>query len=153
MLVYDSHGDIHVSRVEKVTKLEILVRRSKGSQGNIIVEWSLYQNDSSDSLDLIQPRSGKVSMIDGQWNESFILNVDNEMEAPESVIWVKLENPTGGALLAPRDETTAKILIASNLKAQHSEKISVVIGSSVACIIVLLTVSYGIYRCRKQRER
>lgn len=153
LIVYDSHGDIQVSRVEKVTKLEIRVRRSKGSQGNITVEWSVYENGSSDSLDLIQPRSGNVSLTDGQWNESFVLNVDNEIEAPESVIWVKLENPTGGAVLASRDKTTAKILIASNLKARHSTKISVVIGSSVACVIVLLVVSYGIYRCRKQRER
>ncbi len=157
MIVYDSNGDIQVSRVETVTKVEIPVRRSKGSQGDITLEWSLYGNDSSDSLDLIQPTSGKVFMTDGQWNESFILIVDNEVDVPESVIWIQLENPTGGALLASRDKTTAKILIASNSRAQHRKQISkwifTAVGSGVACVIVLLVVSCGIYRCRKKRER
>lgn len=143
--------------MEKVTKLEIRVRRSKGSQGNITVPWSLYQNDSSNSLDLIKPTSGKVSMTDGQWNESFTLSADNEMETPERVIWIQLENPTGGALLASRDKTTIKILITSNLRAQHNKKISkwvpIVAGSCVAGVIVLLGVSCGIYRYRKTRER
>lgn len=151
-IVYDSQGDIQVSRVEKVTKLEIFVRRSKGSQGNITVEWSVYQNSSSDSLHLIQPRSGNVSLTDGQWKESFTLNVDNEIETSESVIWVKLENPTGGALLGSTDKTTAKILIVSNLKVQHSKKISIVISLSVACVIILLAVSFGIYKFRKKLE-
>lgn len=156
-IVYDSNGDIQVFRVEMVTKLEIHVRRSKGSQGNITVSWSLYQNDSSNSLNFIQPTSGKVSMTDGQWNESFILNVDNEMEAPENVIWIQLENPTGGALLASRDKTTVKILVASNLRTQHSKKISkwtsVVAGSCVAGVIVLMIVSCGIYKRRTKRKR
>ncbi|KAL9987468.1 hypothetical protein ACROYT_G001781 [Oculina patagonica] len=155
--IYDSNGDIQVLRVEQVTKLEICVRRSKGSQGNITVPWSLYQNDSSNSLDLIQPTSGKVFMTDGQWNDSFILNVNNEMETPEIVIWIVLKNPTGGALLASRDQTTAQILIASNLRAQHGKDISrwtsVVIGSCVAGVIVLLVVSWGICRCRKKSLR
>ena len=110
----------------------------------------MYQNGSSDSLHLIKPRSGNVSLTDGQWQESFILDVDNDIETSESVIWVKLENPTGGALLGSSDKTTAKLLIASNLKVQHSKKISVVIGSTVGGVIVLLIVSFGIYKCRKQ---
>ena len=156
-IVYDSNGDIRVSGVEIVTKLEIPVRRSKGSQGNITVEWSLYGNDSSESLNQIQPTSGKVSMTDGQWNESFILNVDNEMEAPGSVIWIELKNPTGGAMLASRDKTTARILITSNFRSQHRKGVSTwtltVVGSCVACVIVLLTVSCGIYIRRKKRVR
>lgn len=91
--------------------------------------------------------------MDGQWKESFTLNVDNEIETSESVIWVKLENLTGGALLGSTDKTTAKILIVSNLKVQHNKKISVVIGLSVAGVIVLLAVSFGIYKFRKQLER
>ena len=157
VIVYDSNGDIQVSRVGRVTKLDIPVRRSKGSQGDITVEWSLYRNDSSNSLDQIQSTSGKVSMTDGQWNESIILDVDNEMAAPESVIWIQLENPTGGALLASRDKTTAKILIASNVRAQRSKQSSkwtyTAVGSCVAFVIVLVAVSFGIYRCRKKRER
>jgi len=153
LIVYDAQGDIQVSRVERGTKLEIFVRRSKGSQGNITVEWSVYRNSSSDSLHQIQPKSGSVSLMDGQWKESFTLNVDNEIETSESVIWVKLENLTGGALLGSTDKTTAKILIVSNLKVQHNKKISVVIGLSVAGVIVLLAVSFGIYKFRKQLER
>ena len=142
----------------KATKLEIPVRRSKGSQGNITVQWSLFQNDSSDSLDLIWPTSGKVSMTDGQWNDSFILNVDNDRkQAPESVIWVQLENPTGGALLASRDKTTAKILIASNLRANQSNQskwILITVSVCVASLLVLsLAVFWGINRYRKRTTR
>lgn len=151
MVVYDANGLIQVSRVERVTKLEIPVRRSKGSQGDITVEWSLYQDDSSDSFDLIWPTSGKVSMTDGQWSDSFILDVDNDRkEAPESVVWVQLENPTGGALLASRDKTTTKILVVSNLRAHHSNWITVTVGACVACVVLLLAVFGGI--CRFQRK-
>ena len=52
-------------------------------------------------------------MADGEWNESFKLNIDNDKKkAPESVIWVQLDKTTGGAVLASRDQTTAKVLIA-----------------------------------------
>lgn len=157
MVVYDSNGDIQVLHVEKVTELEIPVRRSKGSQGNITVQWSLYENNSEDSLDLIWPTSGKLAMKDGQWNGSFILNINNRIKTPESVMWVQLENPTGGALLASRDKIIAKILIASNLSPHHGERTSVwvpvTIGTSVACVIALLGVFFGIYRCKKKKQR
>ncbi len=140
--------------MEKVIKLEIPVRRSKGSQGDITVEWSLYGSDSLDSLDLIWPTSGKISMTDGQWNDTFILTVNNDgKEVPESVIWLQLENPTGGALLASRDETTAKIVIASNLRAHHSNKTLFAMIACVICAIVLLTISWGMYRVKKKTGR
>ena len=131
--------------MEKVIKLEIPVRRAKGSQGDITVEWSLFQNDSSDTLDFISPTSGMLSMADGQWKDSLILNIDNNGEgAPESVIWVKLENPTGGALLATSDKTTAKILLASNVTDKHSKWIIVAVGVFVAAMAVLFLASWGI---------
>ena len=142
LVVYDSEGDIRLKRGQKVTKLEIAVRRSKGSQGDITVHWSLYHNDSSESADLIWPSSGTVSMTDGQWSESFIVNVaNNRKEVLESVVFVQLEDATGGALLASRDETTAKIVIASNMRNNHGEWIIIVVSACVASVIALLTVS------------
>lgn len=93
-------------------------------------------------------------MADGQWNDTFILNVaDDRKEVQESVIWVQLENPTGGALLASRDETTAKILIASNLRAHHSNRTLFAVIACVTCVILILAVSWGIYRFRKKAGR
>ena len=82
-------------------------------------------------------------MTDGQWNVTFILNVDNDAkQLSESVIWVELKNPTGGALLASRDKTKTKIVIASNLKATLGKLILVIITvvASVASAMVLLAV-------------
>lgn len=138
----------------KVTKLEIPVRRSKGSLGGITVEWSLYQNDSSDTLELIWPASGKVSMVDGQWNSYFILNVGNDRrQAPASVVWIQLENPTGGALLGSHDKTTSKIAIASNLREDQSTWIITTISVCAASVIVLFAVSCGINRYKKSTKK
>ena len=166
MVVYSSNGDIKVKRAQKVTKLEIPIRRSKGAQGDITVQWSLYHNASSDSADLIWPSSGTVSMVDGQWNDTFVVNVaNNRKEVPESVVWIQLEETTGGALLASRDETTAKILIASNIRnndgrwiinqsinQQHLFAI-IVVSVCVASVIVLLAVSWCVSSYKKKRKR
>lgn len=111
--VYNKDGVVEITRSRQVTTLEIPVRRAKGSQGDITVQWSVYQNDSSHTATLLWPTSGKISLADGEWNESFKLNIDNDKKkAPESVIWVQLDKTTGGAVLASRDQTTAKVLIA-----------------------------------------
>ena len=81
-------------------------------------------------------------MTDSQWSESFIVNVaNNRKEVPESVVFVQLEDATGGALLASRDETTAKIVIASNMRNDHGAWIIIVVSVCVASVIALLTVS------------
>ena len=153
-VVYGSDGDIKVRLAQKVTKLEIPVRRSKGSQGDITVQWSIYHNDSADTVHLIWPSSGTISMVDGQWNDSFIVNVaNNRKEVPESVVWVQLQDATGGALLASRDETTTKILIGSNIRDNHNEWITIVVSVSVALLIVLLAVSLCVTAFRKRRKR
>ena len=141
--MYDSDGDIRVKRGQKVTKLEITVRRSKGSQGDITVHWSLYHtDDSSESADLIWPSSGTVSMTDGQWSESFIVNVaNNRKEVPESVVFVQLEDATGGALLASRDETTAMIVIASNMRNDH--------GALIITEVSVCDCTTNSFRCRE----
>lgn len=108
--------------MHKVAKLEIPVRRSKGSQGNITVRWSLYHNDSTDISDLIWPSSGTLSMTDGQWSSSLTLNVaSNIKKVPGNIIWIKLAETTGGALLAPEDETVIKIILTSNLSEKNSK--------------------------------
>ena len=117
--------------------------------GNITVQWSLYHNDSRRKIDLIWPSSGKLSIKDGQWNDSITLNIaSDEWGMPESVIWVALDNATGGALLASKDETTAKIIILPT--AWHSDgkrKITaaMVVGLCVATVVVLVAVSCCIF--------
>ena len=146
--VYDSDRGIRVKRAQTVTELEVPLRRSKGSMGNITVQWSLYHNDSRRKIDLIWPSSGKLSIKDGQWNDSITLNIaSDEWGMPESVIWVALHNATGGALLASKDETTSRIIILST--AWHSDgkqKITVMVVSlCVATVVVLLALFWRIF--------
>ena len=156
--MYDSDGDIRVKRGQKVTKLEITVRRSKGSQGDITVHWSLYHNDSSEGADLTWPSSGTVSMTDGQWSESFTVNVaNNRKEVPESVVFVQLEDATGGALLASKDETTAKIVIASNMKNDNGKEVPgariIIVVSVCAALVIALLTAFVVVNVRRRKGR
>ena len=119
------------------------------------MQWLLYHNDSSDNVDLVWPSSGKLLLTDGQWNTSFIINIaDNKKEVPESVVWVQLGDATGGALVASRDETTAKIVIASTVTEDHSEWITILASVCVASVIVLLVaVSWCVRSYIKKRKR
>ena len=140
IIVYNNDGVLEVSRTRQVTELEIPVRRAKGSVGDVTVHWSLYQNESSHSVKLLWPTSGKVTMSDGQWNDSFIVSVDNDKEeAPESVVWVQLDKTTGGAVLASRHQTTAKIVIAANERPGTSWK-WIVTGACSGLLFILLVV-------------
>ena len=159
LAVYDSDGNIRVKRSEEVTELEMPVRRSKGSQGDIAVQWLLSYNDSLDSTDLVWPLAGNVSMTDGQWNDSIIINVaNNRKEVPESVIWLQLEGVIGGALLASRNETITKIIIASTTRNKQEEVKEnrtgwriIVVTVCVATATVLLVVSCFVYKHRKKK--
>ena len=139
-IVYSEDGVVEVSRTRQVTKLEIPVRRAKGSLGDVTVHWSLYRNESSRSVELLWPTSGKITLSDGQWNDSFIVSVDNDKEeSPESVVWVQLDKTTGGAVLASRDQTTAKILIAANERSGTSWR-WIVTGACSGLLFILLVV-------------
>ena len=95
-------------------------------------------------------------MTDGQWSESFIVNVaNNKKEVPESVVFVQLEDATGGALLASRDETTAKIVVASNMINGHDEWIIIVVSVCIASVIALLAllVFFVVNAHRKKGKR
>ena len=149
--MYNEDGVLEVSRTRQVTKLEIPVRRAKGALGDVTVHWSLYQNESS-RVELLWPTSGKVTLSDGQWNESFIVNVDNDKEkAPESVVWVQLDNTTGGAVLASHDQTTTKILIAGNERSGTSWK-WIVTGACSGLLFILLVVVLGWWVRRKWQK-
>ena len=149
--VYGSDGDIKIKRGQEVTTLDIPVRRSKGCQGDISVRWSLYGNYSTDNIALIWPSSGNLTMTDGQWRVSLTLNVaNNRKEVPENVLWVKLANTTGGALLASEGETTTKIVIASTLRdTQDTNWIIIAVSVSGASVIILLVVAW----CAKSHNR
>ena len=152
IIVYNEDGVLEVSRARQVTKLEIPVRRAKGSVGDVTVHWSLYHNESSHSVELLWPTSGKVTLPDGQWNDSFIVSVDNDKdEAPESVVWVQLDKTTGGAVLASRDQTTAKILIAANERPGTSWK-WIVTGACSGLLFILLVVILVWFLRRKWRK-
>ena len=138
--MYNEDGVLEVSRTRQVTKLEIPVRRAKGALGDVTVHWSLYQNESS-RVELLWPTSGKVTLSDGQWNESFIVSVDSdEKEVPESVAWVQLDKTTGGAVLASHDQTTAKILIAGNERSGTSWMRWSLSGACSGLLFILLVV-------------
>ena len=141
---------VEVTRSRRVTKLEFQLRRAKGSQGDITVQWSLYQNDSSDSMELLWPKSGQVSFTDGQWNHSFIINVDNnEEEVQQSVVWVQLDETTGGAVLASPDKTSAKILITGNEEQTGTWRWIV---TGVFCGVLLIFVGVFVYSLRKRKQ-
>ena len=141
-----------VSRAREVTKLEIPIRRAKGSQGNITIQWSLYQNQSTHDTKILWPSSGKVALTDGRWNDSFILNVANDKkELPESVIWVQLDKTTGGAVLASRDKTTAKIVIAGNEEENNTWK-WIVIGVCGGLLLVLIVAAL-VWGVRKRKQK
>ena len=141
-----------VSRAKQVTKLEIPVRRAKGSQGNITVQWSLHQNDSTLDRELVWPTSGMIALDDGKWNESFTINVaDDKKKAPESVMWVQLDKTSGGALLASRDQTRAKIVIKGNKEPSGTWK-WIVIGSACAAFLLLLIILFAWWKWRKHHN-
>ena len=153
--VYNKEGVVEVSRTQQVTTLEIPVRRAKGSQGDITVQWSLYRNESSHGLDLLWPTSGKISLADGEWNKSFIVNLDDDQkDAPQSVVWVQLDKTTGGALLGSRDQTIAKVLIAG-IEGEQQIWHWIVIGVSapVASILIILFVAWRLRKRKAKRQR
>ena len=148
--MYNEEGVVKVTRSRYVKKLEFPLRRAKGSQGDITVQWSLYQNDSSDSMELLWPKSGQVLFTDGQWSDSFIINIDNdEAEEQQSVVWVQLDETTGGAVLASRDQTTAKILINGNEKKSGAWRWIV---TGVCLGVLLIFVGALGYRLRKKKQ-
>ena len=153
-IVYNEDGVLEVSRTRQITKLEIPVRRAKGSSGDVTVHWSLCQNESSDSLELLWPTSGKVTLSDGQWNDSFIVSVDNDKEeAPESVVWVQLDKTTGGAVLASRDQTTTKILIAGIERSGTSGMwIGTGVGSGLLFILLVVVLVWWVWKKWKKSE-
>ena len=155
---------VEVSRTSQVTKLEFPVRRAKGSSGNVTVEWSLYQNESSHSVEFLWPTSGNITLSDGQWNDSFVVNVENDKkDAPEMVVWVQLDNATGGAVLASRDQTIAKILIAGNERSGEratNERpgtswrwIVTGVCSGLLVILIIVIVAWCVRRTKQKKER
>ena len=119
--------------------------------------WSLFHN-TSDYLGMVWPHNGMIDMKEGQWNSSIHLNVASEdKELPEQVVWVQLDNTTGGAVLALRDQTQTKILIGSNIKdvpnVAPSHMLWIIVGLSVggALAVVLIFAVWRVVRRRRYR--
>ena len=153
--VYNKEGVVEVSRTRQVTKLEIPVRRAKGSQGDITVQWSLYRNESSHGADLLWPTSGKISLADGEWNKSFVVNLDDdEKAAPQSVVWMQLDKTTGGALLGSRDQTIAKVRITGiESEEQIWHWIAIGVSALVALILIILFVAWWLRKKKAKKQR
>ena len=144
--VFALDKNIKVVLSQKVAKLEIPVRRSKGSLGNITVRWSLYHNDSIDITEIIWPSSGRLSMADGQWIGSLTLNVANNIKKlPQNVIWVKLLGTTGGALLSSENETATKIVLTSTLKEKPGKWFIYTFFLPVASVITIVIFYWRAY--------
>ena len=93
-----------------IKQLALPVQRRKGAIGDVVVTWSVASNHSVDGA--ISPVSGNLQMKVGQWNSEIILLVDQEDEASaDRVLYVKLRNTTGGAILASPNLTEAEIII------------------------------------------
>ena len=153
-VVYNKEGVVEVSRRKQVTQLEFPVRRSKGSQGNITVHWSLYRNESSHGPNLLWPTSGNIGLEDGEWNTSFIINLDDDAKvAPESVVWVQMDETTGGAVLGSHYETTAKVLITGTYNQESETGIWhwIVIGVCGAVVLIVAVVLFLVWRQRRKK--
>ena len=149
--VYNNEGVVELSRTKKVTRLEIPVRRAKGSQGDITVQWSLYQNESSQGPSLLWPSAGEISLVDGEWNKSVIVSLDDDKtDAPQSVVWIQLDKISGGAILGSHDQTTAKVLITG--KQTKSKEIWQWIVIGVAVIGLLIGVVLFLLLRRRSRK-
>ena len=152
--VYNKEGVVEVSRTQQVTTLEIPVRRSKGSQGDITVQWSLNRNDSTHDPEFLWPTSGKIFLADGEWNKSFIVNLDDdEKDAPQSVVWVQLDKTTGGALLGTRDQTIAKVLITGKESEEIWQWIVIGVSALVALALIILFVAWRLRKTKAKRQK
>jgi hypothetical protein len=125
-----------------VQQIELPIKRSKGASGIIEVYWSLHSNESADFSKLIWPSSGKIRLLESEWNATLLLNAaSNEMETKEQVILVEIVNATGGAILASRNLTQTNLIIASNLRqVSSSNLIWIISGSAGALCFILLMV-------------
>ena len=146
LVVYDQFGQVRITRGKDVAKLDLPIKRAKGSGGNISVMWSVVHNTSGSPAP-VWPASGAIYLREGQWNSSITVTVANdETVMPEQVVWVELGATTGGAVLATRDQTRTKIIIASNVREGAPETeglpLATIIGSSAggAILLVLLLV-------------
>ena len=142
---------MEVTRKKEVTKLELPIKRAKGSSGNISVTWSLFHN-TSDDLGMIWPYNGMIDMKEGQWNSSITLNVaSDDKELTEQVVWIQLDKTAGGAVLASRDQTQAKIVIAANV--EPTNFLWIIVGASVAgAILLVILVACFAVRIRKRKS-
>ena len=148
---------MNITRKKEVTKLELPIKRAKGSSGDISVTWSLFH--TSDDSGMVWPHNGMIDMKEGQWNSSIHLNVASEdKELPEQVVWVQLDNSTGGAVLASRDQTQTKIVIGSNMKdvpnVAPRNMLWIIVGLSVggALTVVLIFAVWCVVKKRRHRS-
>lgn len=143
--VYKANAGVIVLLKTRVQKIDLPVKRSKGSNGNIEILWSLHSNESFDS-ELIWPKAGKLSLVESQWNATLSLRVaSNEKRTGTHVIYVQLHNVTGGAVLASRDKVESSLIIVGSSEKQQDPPrtltwimIGVVFGIVIIVIGILL---------------
>ncbi|XP_031557393.1 uncharacterized protein LOC116294015 [Actinia tenebrosa] len=140
--VYDANGDVVVLLETRAQEIDLPIKRSKGSNGNIEVYWSLQSNESLDS-NLIWPKSGNISMTESQWNANLSLRVaSNEKRTGKQVIYVRLDNVTGGAILASRDKIESSLIIvgSSEVHQDPTSTLTWIIGVVLGVIFITIAI-------------
>ena len=147
--MYDHSGEVEVTRQSDVTHLELPIKRAKGSSGNISIAWSVQ---APDDIKIIWPENGMIDMQEGQWNSSIRLSVaGDKKELSEQVVWVQLDKTNGGALLASRDKTRTKIVIAANLN--PAGMLWVIVGASAgAAVLLVIVIVLVAVKLKKQKS-
>ena len=83
-------------------------------------------------------------MTDGQWSGSLTVNIANNIKKlPGNVIWVKLVDTTGGALLASTNETTTKIVLVSPLREKRGQWFIITFFVSVGSVVTIVLFCYA----------
>lgn len=149
-LVYDAYGDINIVQQSSNQEIQLPVKRSKGSSGSIEVTWSLYSKETHHHK-IIWPDSGKISFKEGQWNSSIVVFVaSNEHSTQESYFGIRLENTTGGAILASDNLTTTRLVVTSiHVAASVHESNTKWIITGVFLVLMLLIVVAAVIKRQK----
>lgn len=85
-------------------------------------------------------------MTDGQWSGSLTVNVANNIKKlPGNVIWVKLVDITGGALLASKNETATKIVLVSPLREKRGKWFIITFFVSVGSVVTIVLFYWRTY--------
>ena len=148
-----------IERKAQTTELTVEIIRRKGASGNTTVAWSVAANDSYDVSDLLWPSSGSVHFVEGQWEGFVVLTVATYKEKlPDRTAVLRIQNATGGALLAPRDLREVRFMFIGNKKTSPPTPsgvniVWIVVGVCCALVFILLIGLLVWFLVKKRNKR